>query len=45
MDERGRYPAALLDEPGIACLAEPPLSLAADRDPGWLFRLADSCTG
>jgi hypothetical protein len=45
MDERGRYPDALLEEPGAGCLADAPLAVGDGSDPGWLFRLAPSCDG
>jgi hypothetical protein len=43
IDERGRYPGALLDAVGSGCLAEDPQALGVDGDPALLFRLADAC--
>jgi hypothetical protein len=43
VDERGRYPQALL-EPGAArCLASDPVPLEADGGGAWLFQLEDDC--
>jgi hypothetical protein len=43
IDERGRYPGALLDATGSGCLAADPQALGVDGDPARLFRLADGC--
>ena len=43
IDERGRYPAALLDEDARACLAVDPRPLVAPGEDAWLFQLAQSC--
>jgi len=44
VDERGRYPGALLDGTADGCLAGPPVRIAAKDSPAWLFRLAERCT-
>ncbi len=43
IDERGRYPAALLDEGARACLAADPKPLAAPGEDAWLFELTPGC--
>jgi hypothetical protein len=43
IDDRGRYPAALLEGPGSACLAAAPTRLGDAERPAWLFRLSDRC--
>jgi hypothetical protein len=43
IDERGRYPGALLRPEASACLEADPLPLGADGDQARLFRLADAC--
>jgi hypothetical protein len=43
IDERGRYPAALLDESARRCLVEDPRELPAPGGNAWLFRLVDDC--
>jgi len=43
IDERGRYPGALLGASGSDCLAAPPQTLGVDGDPAVLFRLAEAC--
>jgi hypothetical protein len=43
IDERGRYPEALLGETARGCLAGEPLALDDDVEPAWLFRLAEGC--
>jgi hypothetical protein len=43
IDDRGRYPAALLEGNGRACLATAPTPLGDPDRPAWLFRLGDGC--
>lgn len=43
VDERGRYPAALLEASARACLAADPVPIDADGAEAWLFQLADGC--
>jgi hypothetical protein len=43
VDDRGRYPAALLEGPGSACLAAAPTRLGDAERPAWLFRFSDRC--
>jgi hypothetical protein len=43
IDERGRYPGALLDPAGQDCLAANPERLGIDGDTAMLFVLADMC--
>jgi hypothetical protein len=43
IDERGRYPAALLAEDAQSCLAVDPVPLAVDGTEAWLFVLDDAC--
>ncbi len=43
VDERGRYPEALLDPAARSCLAADPLALDAAGTEAWLFRLAEGC--
>ena len=43
IDERGRYPAALLDEATADCLESDPVQLTGVPEPAWLFRLASGC--
>ena len=43
IDERGRYPDALLGPPGRACLDADPQSLDVGGGDAWLFRLAAEC--
>lgn len=43
VDERGRYPAALLETAAAGCLAADPQALGDDDQPAWLFRLAEAC--
>jgi hypothetical protein len=45
VDERGRYPDALLDEGARSCLAADPLPLDASGEEAWLFVLTDACVG
>jgi hypothetical protein len=42
MDDRGRYPASLL-ETAPACLAAPPERIGPPDDAAWLFRLDTGC--
>jgi len=43
VDERGRYPSALLDGSTDGCLAGPPVRITTSDSPAWLFRLAEQC--
>jgi hypothetical protein len=43
VDERGRYPGALLDPAARSCLREAPVRLEAGETGAWLFRLAERC--
>jgi hypothetical protein len=43
VDQRGRYPEALLDRSARACLVADPMPLEAGTTDGWLFQLADAC--
>ncbi len=43
-DERGRYPDALLEAAGRACLASDPELLETGSQRAWLFRLAEECS-
>jgi hypothetical protein len=43
IDERGRYPAALLEETAGGCLSSAPLPLEGGEEPAWLFQLSDEC--
>jgi hypothetical protein len=43
VDERGRYPGALLDPEARGCLAADPVPLEAGTRDAWLFRLAHQC--
>ena len=44
IDERGRYPAALLEGPGVGLPGRrTDAAWAMPSDPAWLFRLADTC--
>ncbi len=43
VDERGRYPEALLDAAARGCLIADPEPLAAGSGEAWLFRLAREC--
>lgn len=43
VDERGRYPDALLDGATGSCLAGQPVALTDDEEPVWLFRLDPGC--
>jgi hypothetical protein len=45
IDERGRYPGALLTDVARSCLTHDPRPLSAGDSPAWLFILADSCVG
>lgn len=44
IDERGRYPDALLEGSARSCLDEDPVELLSDTGSAWLFRLADGCS-
>ena len=44
VNERGRYPQALLDDRARTCLSADPTPLTAGGNEAWLFRLADECT-
>jgi hypothetical protein len=44
MDERGRYPDALLTDAARACLDADPVRIESGEDEAWLFRLAEACT-
>jgi hypothetical protein len=44
IDERGRYPDALLGSPRHACLASDPVRLATPGEPAWLFQLVPGCS-
>ena len=43
IDQRGRYPEALLSEEARACLAADPTPLGAPGSGAWLFELAEAC--
>jgi hypothetical protein len=43
IDERGRYPAALLGAEGSDCLSAEPQALGTDGDRAVLFQLAETC--
>lgn len=43
VDERGRYPEALLDPATAACLTAPPVALEGTETGAWLFRLKAAC--
>ena len=43
VDERGRYPTALLDDSRRGCLAHEPVALTSGDNSAWLFILADGC--
>ena len=43
VDERGRYPEALLRDEAAGCLAHEPVALSAGLEPSWLFILDESC--
>ena len=43
MDERGRYPGALLAPASADCLSDGPIQLGDPERPAWLFRLAETC--
>jgi hypothetical protein len=43
VDQRGRYPEALLERSSRACLVADPMPLEAGTADGWLFQLADEC--
>lgn len=43
IDERGRYPDALLKEASVPCLAAAPEALTDDDPPAWLFRIDPGC--
>ena len=43
VDERGRYPGALLDPAASSCLASEPTLLGANGTEAWLFRLGETC--
>jgi hypothetical protein len=43
VEERGRYPEALLDDGARACLDADPIALPAADESAWLFRLARRC--
>lgn len=43
VDERGRYPAALLDRGATGCLAGDAVRIPAASSAAWLFRLANDC--
>jgi hypothetical protein len=43
VDERGRYPEALLGQPAEPCLAGEPVALTNEEEPAWLFRLDANC--
>jgi hypothetical protein len=45
IDERGRYPDALLDPASRGCLDGTPTQLGDPARPAWLFRLAATCSG
>jgi hypothetical protein len=45
MDERGRYPGALLAPGSAGCLSDEPIPLGDPEQPAWLFRLAETCRG
>lgn len=42
-DERGSYPAALLNVPAPACFVGSGTQLVGAGDPAWLFRVASGC--
>jgi hypothetical protein len=43
VDERGRYPAALLDPAARPCLRSEPRLLETGASEAWLFQLDDTC--
>jgi hypothetical protein len=43
VDERGRYPEALLAETARGCLVSEPTPLDASDEPAWLFELDPAC--
>jgi hypothetical protein len=43
LDERGRYPEALLHPVGDTCLEGAPSQVGLADDPAWLFRLDPGC--
>jgi hypothetical protein len=43
IDQRGRYPEALLDPAARACLMAEPIALEAGSNDAWLFQLAAAC--
>jgi hypothetical protein len=43
VDERGRYPEALLAPAATACQTQEPVALEGSEDGAWLFRLAQAC--
>jgi hypothetical protein len=44
VDERGRYPSALLDPAARSCLRGAPVRLETGATEAWLFRLAEGCS-
>jgi hypothetical protein len=42
-DERGEYPAVLLNGPAATCLTGPAVRLAGAGDPAWLFPVIPGC--
>ena len=45
LDERGRYPEALLGNDSSGCLDDEPVAIGDPEQPAWLFRLARTCSG
>ena len=43
VDERGRYPEALLDPAAAGCLTAAPVALEGTEAGAWLFRLKEAC--
>jgi hypothetical protein len=43
IDDRGRYPAVLLEGAGSRCLAGAPVPLGDAGRPAWLFRFGEGC--
>jgi hypothetical protein len=43
VDERGRYPAALLDPGARSCLSSDPIRLTDQTESAWLFQLDKEC--
>ena len=44
IDERGRFPEALLDDVAAACLSAEPATLPAAEKDAWLFQISAECS-